>query len=143
MLAPAALSDVLIKFFNGIDPYLHDGSEDSATETSARVWRDGLRDCCIGISPGSTTVAAAADSLYDLLRLPGGFMLFIPNMSLFATQVGSGMVNHVATPPPLPLILGSSTGVAEVDASVIAGQFVAWMQTGTAVTQFGTTLSWS
>lgn len=142
-LVTAALSDRLLDFFEGRAPYDHDGTTDRALRVCADVWRDGLRDCCLGIDPPSVTVITAAESLHARLLLPGGFETFIAQLSLFAADVGGGMLGYTAIAPPLPIVLSANTGIAAADAAAIAAQFTGWMGTGTAINPLGLITPWT
>lgn len=104
-------------------------------------WANALEAAATGVTPPSTTVAAARAALEA--SMAGSFndmtgAAFLAAFQAFAAALATGMApTFIATPPPSPPVLNSPMPALSDALDAHAAALIAWLQTGTATPAAG------
>ncbi|MCA9610257.1 MAG: hypothetical protein KC619_31895 [Myxococcales bacterium] len=121
---------------------------------AAGAWADAMQAYAAGVTPASTTVAAAAATLETALTAafanrPDAASAMELAFTAFATTVGGGMAGYTPTPPPGPVgfaarFAAASPATHAAAAAAMAGIIDTWMRTGSATPSGGgAPVAWS
>lgn len=99
-------------------------------EKVALLWKNIVKKGFMGISPSSSTVISAADTLYSQLNLrDAGTGIYGFYASALST-IGNGMAGYTTVIPPIPLILSAPVEDNDAACAILAGQLVSCATTG-------------
>lgn len=112
-----------------------------AKDRAVLGWANGLEACCDGITPPSTTLAAARAALETAMA--GAFTdttgaTFFAAFQAFAAALATGMAPaFVPTPPPIAPVLSAPVPSISDALDTHAATIVTWLKTGTATPSGG------
>lgn len=99
-------------------------------EKAALLWKNIIKKGFIGISPSSSTVTSAADTLYSQLNSSNAGQSIYAFYSAAMATIGNGMSGYSTVSPPIPLILNAPFEDKNTACQTLASQLVACAKTG-------------
>lgn len=148
MIDQDAIKNEFLDFHNHSGDYAGLAVNNTAVfiqEMTAKLWKNIVKKGFIGISPSSSTVSSAADSLESSLNsTDAGTAIYAFYASAMST-IGGGMSGYSMVTPPIPLILSAPLEDKDASCGILAGQLVACAKTGMSmmIAPPNTTKSWS
>lgn len=99
-------------------------------EKVATLWKNIVKKGFTSISPSSSTVESAADTLYIQLNAPDGGTGIYVFYSMAMATIGNGMSGYTTILPPIPLVLSAPIEDKDSACRILASQLVACAKTG-------------
>lgn len=138
MIDITAMQDELLKFYNeDLEYKIFKNSPTLDQDVKDKVgdlWENILKNGLTGISPASTTVTTAAETLGTWLRnnpaLGDGGTAFYAQFASAMSTIINGMSGYSPVSQPIPLVLNAPFEDYDLASSTLAGQIKSCVETG-------------
>lgn len=133
MINQDAIKDELLDFHNHKGDYAELAVNTDPVliqKKTALLWKNIIKKGFVGISPSSSSVSSAADSLYSSLNSKDAGTAIYAFYASAMSSIGNGMSGYSTLTPPIPLLLSAPFENKNLACETLASQLVACAKTG-------------